>query len=319
MSCTNTTCVYEMPSGAQASLSNFGVNPTNGYGFQVFQSPGATYNASQTDRLYLANFEIVGAPFHTLGPQFQQNDSRSTIASECALWMCVQSYNSTMTSGKQEYSNISSFSTVGNSNISSLREQSGGFLWNITFIDIPQEMNPAPGINYTISGFAYEALTQYFDPLFNGSIHFNPGSELPSSDIMQAIWSASDSLDLWAQNVARSMTNVVRADSEHNISFYNGHAYQLGYDVRWSWIALPAVMVVMSFFMLVVIIVKTSRSPVHAWKGSPIALLFMNVDQPLQLGAKGRLDDLNGVERSISRRAVGLEEDDRGYWRFKSL
>ena len=129
---------------------------------------------------------------------------------------------------------------------------------------------------------------------------------------------ASADLDSWIRTVAASMTSVIRTfvpGTEH--SMYNGTGYQLGYDVRWPWIVLPAVLVSMSCLILIAIIAKTAISPVQAWKGSPLAMLFMHADHRLRQGAAGHLEEHGGVEKAIGKNRVALEQDSDGTWTFK--
>ena len=56
--------------------------------FQVIPSKGAAYNSSNSSILYIANFDMVGAPGSAPGEN--NNWSKSiTVAAECALWFCL--------------------------------------------------------------------------------------------------------------------------------------------------------------------------------------------------------------------------------------
>jgi len=54
-----------MPSGEVSNITNF-ERASMGIGFVVYQSPGSVYDTSKTDTLYIANFEVVGAPNNSL-------------------------------------------------------------------------------------------------------------------------------------------------------------------------------------------------------------------------------------------------------------
>lgn len=83
-------CFYTLPSGMQANLKNFSENDM-GVGFQVFASPGARNRSYQPDKLYIANFEVVGAEWRTTDED-GVSLYRGTGAAECALWMCLQAH-----------------------------------------------------------------------------------------------------------------------------------------------------------------------------------------------------------------------------------
>ncbi|KAL6721264.1 hypothetical protein ACLMJK_000366 [Lecanora helva] len=311
------TCVYDMPSGVQGNLTNF-ANSDVGVGLQVFKSPGATYNSSEHDKFYLSNFEIVGAPYSIHdGGSWKFND---TVAAECALWMCVQAFDIWTINANQSQVVVQEFSTVENSNFTEMLDAAhkNVSLINFTFSDLPQDMNPVSGIKYSVPGSVFLGMKTFFSNLFNGSIFLNHGTQTPTSDIVQAIWSASVDLDPWIQNVAGSMTNVIRSNAPGQLSLYKGTAYQLEYDARWPWLILPIVLVVMSFAILVVIIIKTMRSPVQTWKGSPLVLLFLNVEDKMRVRAEGKMNELAGIEKSIGKRAVELKKDALGNWGLKA-
>lgn len=81
---------------------------------------------------------------------------------------------------------------------------------------------------------------------------------------------------------------------------------------------LPAILVASSLIILIVTITKTVRSPVEAWKGSPLALLFMNVDQDIRESTLGRMDTYDGIQDSVGKTRVMLETDQEGGWTFKA-
>lgn len=163
------------------------------------------------------------------------------------------------------------------------------------------------------------ALNEYLLPFFNGSIFLNLESQLPTSDSVQALWNGSADLDSWIKNLGTSMTNVVRANSPSSDPLYNGQAYQLGVNIRWEWLALPIAMVALSLLFLVIIIFETHNSPVAAWKGSPLALLFFDVDPETKGKISGQTHRFKGIERSVGRTKVVLKTGPGGKWMFKGV
>ena len=303
-----------MPSGNVAHLVGFVVDndAVEGTGFQVMPSKGNIYNTSNPSVLYIANFDLVGAP-GDFGQSTWTNSN--TVAAECAMWICVQSYDINVTNTQQTQF-VQNFSQVVNSSqITAL----GAYWTNYTFLGLPANMNPRPDAQYTVDIFALTSFQDFLPPLFNGSIYFHFDSWSPASDIIQAIWNATLSdLDMWMKNVALSMTNALRAFDPASNDMYNGTGYQLGVQVRWWWIILPAALVVSSFITLIVTIIKTARSPVQAWKGSPLALLLLDVDLDIRRSADGRMDTFNGLQDSVGKTKVMMKSVQNGNWAFKA-
>ena len=304
---------YRMPSGHTANISNY-YNATMGIGFQIFQSGGFHYPANDNNTLYLSNWEAVGAPTNATSLSDWQN--RTTVASECALWMCVQSFDTRQTHANQSQNVTRSFSKIDPRTIS-VNDLPNA---NISFLDLPTEMNPPLSHNFSVFASAYTALYQYFNTVFTGIVALSTNEQTYSSDYVQGIWDASADLDTWIQTVATSMTNVIRTlgDAEPAIE-YDGTGYQLGYEVRWAWILLPAILVGTSLLVLGSIMVKTARSPVQAWKGSPFALLFMNVDEGLRERGMAQMERYHGVEKTIGNSPVVLSREMNGGWGFKQV
>src|SRR5437667_10117372 len=97
-----------MPSGSQVRLENPGEDYEQG-GFAVLQSHGAKYNASLQDKLYIANFDVIGWPYL----ESPQNASTQRLtASECAMWMCVQAYNISTRSNRQSQTIVQTISSL---------------------------------------------------------------------------------------------------------------------------------------------------------------------------------------------------------------
>lgn len=163
-------------------------------------------------------------------------------------------------------------------------------------------------------------MNQYFYAFFNGTIQLNQEEQLLSSDIIAGIWNSSADLDSWIKSIAAGVSNVIR-DSEVQTSaesnFYQGTGSQLGYDVRWTWIILPAFCVGLSLIILVVIIFRTARSPVRAWKGSALAFLFTDIDPELRRQVGGSMDDFGGIEKVAGKVSVMLEDRGYGNWNIR--
>lgn len=197
--CNTTTCNYTMPSGTVMGLANLTATD-EGYGFQVTSGSGSKYNASLDDRLYIANFDVFGAPWDSYSEISSPFEPNGTISSECAMWMCVEAYDVATLSSQQQQFTVQNFSSLPY-NLSLIG--SGG---NFTFPPLPASMNPTPSTNYTVGFLPWAALSQEMTDLCDGRVFLNLEGNTPSSDAIQAIWNASSNLDPWVKNAAASMT-----------------------------------------------------------------------------------------------------------------
>ena len=321
MSCNSTTydtdnvaeagiCAYDLPSGMTANLTNLEDSGGMGTGFQVFPSPDFHYDSTQADKLYVSNFELVGMPAGTqLDDDRWQNKSDS--AYECALWACVQAFDTSQVNGNQKQVVRGTWDKVDNSSIME-------FYGNISFVDLPADMNVPSDINFYFHELAKTAMINFFYSLFEGNITVNQGTQRGSSDIVQALWNATGDIDTWMQNVATSLTNVVRAfDHVDSRADFDGTGYRLGYDVRWQWIILPAIIVSTSLLLLIIVIVRTALSDIYPWKGSPLVLLMMHVDSRTAARANGTIERYNGIENSVGKSEMFLGKDGNGVWGLK--
>lgn len=311
-----------MPSGMVANLTNFAEpgGTDEGTSFQVMQSPGAIYKPNNS-RLYVSNFEVVGGTVTSSGTGSAPWPNSSTVASECALWMCVQAFETNMLNSNQTQIVVEEFPSIDDSNMTDITDT------GYTFLDIPSTMNPRSNAKYIVDYEAYAALEEYLDSMFNGSVYLNLESTKPSSDVIDAMFNQARNLDEWMKNVATSLTNAIRSDKTNPNQLtitkseqdepYNGIGYQLGYEVRWPWIILPAALVAWSLIILVATIFRTTISPIRAWKGSPLAILFMDVDHRMRKDAAGQMDVCNGLVRSVGKTKVVMEADCEGNWSLK--
>lgn len=273
-----------------------------------------TFSVNLSDRLFIASFEVFGAPYDPNGlaailvDKLYSWSNSSTIASQCALWMCVQTYNASQVDGNQTESITSEFSDFVGFNVDPHGVE------NYTFLQ--------PYSNYTVSLIATDAITEYLQDTgyFDGNVQLEGNAQNPSSDFVQAIWYASadpGDLNAWTQTLARSITNVIRTTAPQSSSLYDGKAYQLGIRIRWRWIILPTSLVLSSLIILTTIIIKTVRSPVRAWKSSPLALLFLDVDRDIRKRATGQAGRLNGLQNSTGKIKVTMRTDNQGDWMLK--
>ena len=337
-SCDSRICNFTMPSGVKHSLYN-GTGEDNGTGlsppgtlyasgslFWVTQTNGSVYHRSNSTQTYLTNFDVFGAPFETRPKDWLEKDM---VAWECALWMCVQAFKVTTTSSTQTQIPIQNFSTIANQTHDLFTDASFDKIdtfENLTFAPLPPSMNPAPQSQYQFSIQSALTMSSYLTSAIKG----NGGADLRvvsySSDTTQAIANATTgSLDAWIKNLATSMTNVLRTSTSQAGGFdvpvdatpstdavYSGAGYQLAVQIRWPWIVLPALLVLLSLVVLLTTIVRTSLGSIGAWRGSPLVFLFFEVDAGIRRRAVGQIDERGGLQDSVGKEEVVLQRDGDG-------
>lgn len=340
------TCKYTLASGnvAEVGVLHRQGDLGSGAGFHVMTNLKAVYNRSDVDRLYIANFDVFRGPPGLGFEDILSPTDPNMIALNCSLWMCVQAYKTTMTDSNQSQSTASDYHVVDKTTFPTF-----GLEWvskdyktysddpdsspdsrysdhdsaddyddsydpegilNFTFRDLPSNMNPIPGTNYTITAAAAFALIKHLRPLLNGTLARS--HVYGASDWLWPMHDASENLDKWIKKLAHSMTNVIRAQSSNQIEAYNGEAFQLGIQVRWEWIILPAVLVVSSLALLIVTILETAKGPIGPWKGSPLLYLFTDMDRDIKKRATGRMHNYNDLQKAVGKMRVNLYVDDEG-------
>src|SRR5437588_6619843 len=95
------------------------------------------------------------------------------------------------------------------------------------------------------------------------------------------------------------MSNIVRTDIPLARDVFNGTGYGPAYVVRWNWLILPAVLVLLSLLLWIAIMIQTARSPVAAWKGSPLTFLLFDIDEETKQLVDGQMDKYGGIKRAI--------------------
>ena len=195
-------CNYTLPSGSVAMIYNFeNYSAANGQsGFQVSPSPGAYYDATAGERVYIANFDLFGVPYDS----YSYEEHLPLSGSECALWICVQTYNITVSGGKLQQT------VVAKRNNANKTETLDNTAYNITFPPLADFADADQKATFTVDRSAYLAFGAYMNKTMTGWIGLNLGAQIFSSDLIQGIWNGTTTIDAWINNVAASLTGVVR-------------------------------------------------------------------------------------------------------------
>lgn len=320
-SCVGLDCTYTFASGSSTTLYNFegyGKQSNNGSqavaGFQVVPGRGAIFNASRQDRLYIMNIDLIGAPYWSFADRNPPISSR-----ECALWLCINAYKTTVDTSVQTTSIVASHDRLDASWLTmktSALPADGGTWYEYPMM--PKDLN-AGTTGFTSRLWAYMALQQYMYTAINGTVYWSQSQHF-SNDLIRGIWNGTTDIDRWIDNVATSMSNVVRTTNKSCRPEYSGTALALTVQVRWLWLILPASLVVLSIVYLASVMIRTSRSSVQSWKGSPLTLLLFDVDSATRMAAHGQIHKRAGIKEAIGdRKIVMLTEGQTGMRTFQAL
>ena len=313
--CNTTACNYTSPTGGTFEMANWN-NTDEGVGFVSQASYGHTYPVAAGDRMYITNFETLGAQYGCVSGCVEEQTHPNFTAHECALWFCVSTYNTSVANGQQSQRIVSTYDVPNASKVDIADGGANANLLNITYL----------GHNYTLYWLAWEALAHNLYDIINGTSFLNLESYGPSSDIVEAIWSGMETPDAWIERVALSMSNVVRTSALQPQPRFNGVAYTLGIKVKWWWLTLPIATVAASILLLIIVMIRTSRSTISAWKGSPLTFLLFEVDHDIRRAVNdaGWTGIASGIEKSVGKRKVTLHKKEchqggAGGWAFRDL
>ncbi|KAI9658615.1 MAG: hypothetical protein M1821_002175 [Bathelium mastoideum] len=274
-----------------------------------FISNPSTANDSSIDML-LIDFNIIAS---------QGQAIVNPVATECALWFCLQALGASQVDGVQNTTAIQTWSEA-----SSPSHASSSY----TFTSVPPSFNLSPDSNYTVTSSAFDAYSSYLPTIINGSVSSTSDGYAPSSDFAEAIWLSLSDLDVWIQHLATSLTNHLRlagtnsllaSDDQTEIHRYDGTAYETAafVRVRWAWFAFPAGMVLLSLLYLIASMLSAWQSGTHIWKSSALPLLLADVDPGVKLQADRGVHEPGGIAKAAGTRRVSLNGED-GRWVFRA-
>ena len=308
-SCTNNNvnpmCNYTTAAGSDFSLLNNRAADLHldGTGFQVQTSFGHEWNTTSKDTLYLANFEMMGYNYTSTSGSTRDQELKAT---ECALWFCVNTYETSISSGIQQQETTVSFSKINAT-------------YNLDEYTFHSSRIEGEEEKFVVDDVTYQALQSAFYGKLNGTVTSGISGYYTLDDSMLAIWNGTTNQTWWISNLATSLTNHIRTASPASDARFNGTAYQLGVKIRWVWLALPVAMVVFAILFLAIVMVQTAKSEVSSWKASPLTLLLFDVDGAIRQDAlsSGWPDVVNGAEKGIGDRSVVLRRGKDGGWVFR--
>lgn len=216
-----------------------------------------------------------------------------SFASECILQFCVQNFSASSING-----------TFVEKPLDNPVYLNGTYNFNVE----------DAGTNYTLEYETFKALYAYFDDSFDKVVQQSNGlSASPQwpDDTSQSIFywtnSSADHLPTrMFEDIAASMSLNVRSAS--NLSQAGYATWQISVvSVRWPWMTLPLVILVLVGLFLIGIVIATKRARLEPWKTSSLAVLMHGIAEEesrrLIEGAEG-LDEMNTLAEQLRMRSV---------------
>lgn len=223
----------------------------------------------------IVNFTAITAAGYGVPPDIS--------ATECALYFCVHTYNTSVDNGQFRETLVA---TDASSNYDPLSEVMDNTVltpktcyWNGTQYQPPYAGGSEEHCRYNISWLSPMALYNSLEPLLkgNGSLFVSNRPEW-SSETARAIYGDTGNVteisDLFS-SLASTLTTHARSkvcDARVNGTTWTVESYV---HVRWPWMILPGALVAFTLIFFAATIFNTRHQ--FIWKSSPLALLFSNL------------------------------------------
>ncbi|KAK4692436.1 hypothetical protein P7C71_g4768, partial [Lecanoromycetidae sp. Uapishka_2] len=225
-------------------------------------------------------------------------------ATECALYLCVQTLNTSVQNGILNQKTIKTWfnNSAADTGYSTLSPPASG--------------GQAPR-NYNVSPLAKIPLAQFLEKTFTvnmSAINLFGNTALEnmmltewSSDVAQALWNVED-LDGLMSNLADRMTDALRNQFADASNSPQGDVFILEtyVYVSWPWLILPVVLVLLSSVILLASIVTSLGTSNVVWKNSSLAVLFHGLTANEHTGY---LIGKKEMEEAAEEMTVHLQQD----------
>lgn len=191
----------------------------------------------------------------------------------------------------------------------------------LTPIDINGTGHVTQNLTFQINQCAYQDLAQYLAELFTTSYtETNATVNSPSAPVIQTVKSEMgralyqiDDMQKLMANIAESMTDVIRNSANSTATPGTGYDTVTFISVSWPFVALPWLVEVLTFVLLVATIVNSRGDGLPAWKSSNAAMLFHGLagwNTPETMAAIANPAELAAQTQNLRAR-VGLDENGR--------
>ncbi|KAK0629998.1 hypothetical protein B0T17DRAFT_206942 [Bombardia bombarda] len=304
---TTGTCTYSTHSGTSI---NDPIHAAEHSTFIVAPSNGTVHPIESTNRAYFSVFDMLSLTKAA-------GQDVAVTGNECALWFCIQSYSVSVSDGKQNETVEGTWSTT------TLQHGSGIRGTEYVFVDVPEGLNTDNGTRYSVTHEAMTALRGFMAGVTSGTVSADVNVVDYTSDWVEAMWNATNSLQDWISTFADCMTVEIRQNgktSGQQTSKYNGSAVRLApfIRVKWHWMIYPGVMILLSIYFLFHTIIVSARDGVSVWKGGALPMLFCRVDDNIHDHVADGMDVPDGLEERVGHIRIAMYRGENGQWGFRT-
>ena len=214
-------------------------------------------------------------------------------AGRCLLYLSVKQIAAQVSNGVYTETVLQDFTRVSNTSRVSYTVNGTNFYFRDPWDwDEDVVFNPpfAPQINFTVAWQDFDILasSSFQSSIIVGNVTSGPEGGFDGPPMLLTLLQAED-VAKSMQNMVHYMTTSLRSndtqllrDRLQNSTVIAPSEHVRGtvlvqtqfVTVRWVWITLPGVTLVLAIVFLAQVIVMTSNNPVGMWKSSPLALFF---------------------------------------------
>jgi hypothetical protein len=231
-----------------------------------------------------------------------QSSSTTAKATQCILYLCIDTYNSSVVNG-----------TLNEGLVSTWTDDKFIGPGTPDWVSNPRQI---PGGPYRLSYNSAVALQTYFWMLFSGSVIGSDKTSIPSSDTMAlfAELMSEGTLAARMDNVALSMTYHLRRwrnDNDENSVVGEAKEYQAYIKVNWFWFTMPASIPCLTLILLLSTMHSTQKNALCTFKSSPMALIFLG-PMDRRRARFGRIEDLPHIHQMTRNFSFIIQNEGTG-------
>lgn len=325
----NRTCSYNLPNSAFSYEYEIFPGDSNGNYTEVDGElrlniwTTATQHTTFSDNIFLLVSRMAFENTAALVPGVAREQVLE--ATECALAMCVEEHDLSVTMGIMNHRVMSAdqpFSMktdVSSTKFAPAYDISSAQIDNVTYsVDgIYTLLAVMQDINATLVG---NIMVDYTATSTPGSAVRYDGSLMPSSALATSFYAGLNFTQA-VENMATSISQYIRSLSE-DTTVGQAHNIEVYIHVKWEWIAFPAVLVVGGVVLLVIAIIQTNQSGLEVWKSSSLPLWFHGPQSGTVNDFGSRLERVNTLlemEAAAEQTLVSLAKLDDGSSAWKLL
>jgi hypothetical protein len=243
---------------------------------------------------------------------------------QCLFYFCIQLFNVSVSNGE-----VSSFITDTSPKLDTVNLTAGtdqgyqiypynlsapaNFTSNEILADYPVDGYPSavPSSMFVVDTRIFYGLVMALGPMFTrGPINLNMNAQTgsPGLDVTEVLYYRDDLSSVMAE-VATSFSTYLRSlPGPNNRAIGTAWKMETFIHVRWGWLILPILVVLMGVAFLLSAIIRTRRLAV--WKSSILAILFHGLGEQHTRQAQG-LIEMEGTAKGIR---VRLKRTREGGW-----